>query len=66
MKQLNLPLWEGEDADFRRAAKMIWHDEGAVEIDDEAVVSRREDSGAYVQAWVWVPYAAIEELKGTS
>lgn len=28
--------------------------EGELEIDDEPVVSRGEDAGAYVQAWIWV------------
>jgi hypothetical protein len=28
--------------------------EGEVEIDDATVVSRGDDSGAYVLAWVWV------------
>lgn len=28
--------------------------EGALEVDDNAVVSESEDGGAYVMAWVWV------------
>lgn len=34
--------------------KRRWHDEGVIEIDDTARISRGRDSGAYVQAWVWV------------
>ncbi len=32
-------------------------DEGALEVDDDAVVSEGEDNGAYVQAWLWVDFA---------
>ena len=43
---------------YRAAAKRRWGDEGFVEIDDNAKVSRADDPdaepGAYVQAWVWV------------
>jgi hypothetical protein len=30
-------------------------EEGEVEIDEPAIVSRGADDGCYVQAWVWVP-----------
>lgn len=43
---------------YRAAAKRLWGDVGSIEIDDDAKVSRADDSdaepGAYVQAWVWV------------
>ena len=54
------------DKAFRRAAKHYHHDEGNIEIDDDAKVSHAhnhdadapchnaDDHGAYVQAWVWV------------
>ncbi len=42
------------DAAYRRAARAEYHREGEVEIDDNAVISRGDDAGAYVQAWVWV------------
>ncbi|MEZ5846505.1 MAG: hypothetical protein R3C70_07125 [Geminicoccaceae bacterium] len=42
------------DDDFRAAARTIYGEEGKIEIDDDAVVSRGDDDGAYVQAWVWV------------
>jgi hypothetical protein len=43
------------DQDYRAAAMKLWHREGEIEIDASAVVSRGDDEGAYVQAWVWVP-----------
>ena len=54
-----LGTWEGKDApgdaDYRDAANAIHHDEGLMEIDPDAAVSRTEgEPGAYVQAWVWV------------
>jgi hypothetical protein len=48
------------DADYRRIAKLSYHSDGEVEIDDDAIVSRVDpedggfEEGAYVQAWVWV------------
>ena len=42
------------DAAYRRAARAEYEREGEVEIDDNAVISRGDDAGAYVQAWVWV------------
>jgi len=39
------------------AAQTKYNDEGHIEIDDKAPVSRTSDNneeGAYVQAWVWV------------
>lgn len=41
--------------EYIEAARLIYADEGVIEIDDSAKVSRGEDNGAYVQAWVWVP-----------
>ena len=40
--------------EFIEAARAQYEDEGTIEIDDNAVVSRGSDNGAYVQAWVWV------------
>jgi len=46
---------------YRACAHRTFHDEGTIEIDDDAKVSRITPSestdgahGAYVQAWVWV------------
>ena len=40
---------------FRIRAKELYHDEGEIEVDDNALVSAGDGDGAYVQAWVWVP-----------
>lgn len=48
------------DEQFREAAKKLHHKEGTLEIDDEAEVSRGDDDGAYVQAWVWVASSDTE------
>jgi hypothetical protein len=46
---------EGElDKLYIEAARDQYGEEGACEIDDNAVVSHGSDPGAYVQAWVWV------------
>lgn len=42
-----------EDA-IRARAREMYHDEGTLEIDDNAIVSQSE-GGCYVAAWVWVP-----------
>ena len=45
------------DKQFQAAARRLYHNDGEIEIDEGAVVSRAEgnpDKGAYVQAWVWV------------
>ena len=51
----NLPT----DAQMVEAAKTRFiHEEGNIEVDDNAQVSRADGNpcrGAYVQAWVWVP-----------
>jgi hypothetical protein len=39
---------------FRMRAKEIYHEEGELEVDTDACVSRSDDDGAYVAAWVWV------------
>jgi hypothetical protein len=42
------------DEAIRTSAIEQWAEDGQVEIDADAVVSRSEDGGAYVAAWVWV------------
>lgn len=38
------------------AARRLYGDEGRIEIDDGAQISRTNDEqGQYIQAWVWVP-----------
>jgi hypothetical protein len=43
------------DEQYRTKAKSLFEEEGEIEIDLNAKVSRGGDNGAYVQAWVWVP-----------
>lgn len=40
---------------FRMRARELYHEEGEIEVDDNAPVSAGDDDGAYVEAWVWVP-----------
>ncbi len=42
------------DEQYRQAAIGIHTEDGVLEIDSDAKVSRGDDPGAYVQAWVWV------------
>ena len=48
---------------FRQRAKQLYHEEGEVEIDDNARVSVGGKEGAYVEAWVWVPSSVLEQEK---
>lgn len=52
------------DEQYREAAKRVHGEEGEVEIDNTATVSRGDDAGAYVQAWVWVPLDQISGHQG--
>jgi hypothetical protein len=50
------------DAQYIAAARKKHHaSDGTLEIDDLAKVSRSSDSGAYVQAWLWVYDTDTEE-----
>ncbi|WP_304526872.1 hypothetical protein [Halomonas sp. I5-271120] len=53
------------DADFIAAAREQYQDDGTLEVDHGAAVSRGDDPGHYVQAWVWVDaeYPTDEELE---
>jgi hypothetical protein len=42
------------DEQYREAAREHYCDGTPVDVDDDAIVSRGSDSGAYVAAWVWV------------
>lgn len=46
---------------YRNKAKNLFHADGEVEIDDDALVSMGDDPGAYVQGWLWVPDDTDEE-----
>ena len=47
---------------FRNRAKELYHEEGEIEVDNDARVSIGDD-GAYVAAWVWVPSQAGTPLR---
>jgi len=40
---------------FRTRAKDLYDSDGSIEVDGDARVSRGSETGAYVEAWVWVP-----------
>ena len=42
------------DAAYRKAAKAQYEEEGEIEVDDNAIVSKGDDDGAYVASWLWV------------
>lgn len=46
---------------YRQQATEQWAKDGEIEIDQNAVVSKGDDPGAYVQAWVWVYDDETEE-----
>jgi hypothetical protein len=56
-----------EEARLIAAARDEWHRDGEVEIDQDVVVSRGDDNGAYVMAWVWVtdpdPDGEVKEVR---
>ena len=43
------------------AARRLHQDDGEVEVDEGAMVSRGNDPGAYVAAWVWVDDADVTD-----
>lgn len=43
------------DDDIRKLAREIYSSD-EVQVDSNAKVSRGDDEGAYVQAWVWVGF----------
>lgn len=58
---ISLPLMEEwqEDDLYREAASEMYENDGSIEIDGSANISRGDDDGAYVQAWVWVPSSRL-------
>lgn len=49
------------DSELIHAARAMYADGDDIQIDADAKISRGEDRGAYVQAWVWVDFPQIEE-----
>jgi hypothetical protein len=57
IRQTAEPSMRQLEAIFRAQARTLFHDEGVLEIDDDAPVSISPEGrgrGAYVQAWAWV------------
>jgi hypothetical protein len=48
---------------YVEAAKRLFHEEGSIEIDDNAKVSKGDANGAYVEAWVWVSNDELKPVK---
>ncbi len=55
-----MPEREITDEQYRNAATVQYGEDGSIEIDPGATVSRGDDPGAYVQAWVWVSNNQVE------
>ena len=51
---------------IREMAAEKWHEDGKLEIDNDAEISEGDHNGAYVQAWVWVSFAGTEFDKETT
>lgn len=47
-------VFRGTDEEYRALAKRSFHDEGVIEIDDNARIAKGSECGAYVEARVWV------------
>jgi len=51
---------------YIRAARKGWHEDGVIEVDEKAKVSKPDtndknaEQGAYVQAWIWIPNAIVD------
>lgn len=46
---------------YIQAARREHQRDGAIEIDDHAAISRGNEHGAYVAAWVWVAHTRTQE-----
>jgi hypothetical protein len=56
MKSSNEEGNEKDDEWFRARAKELYGRDGEIEVDSNARISYGADEGAYVEAWVWVPF----------
>ena len=66
IRQTAEPSTHQLQAIFRAQARTLFHDEGVLEIDDDAPVSispEERGRGAYVQAWAWVDKRAEAEVR---
>ncbi len=54
-----------DDSWYRRRARDLYHDEGVLEVDENAIVSQvngQSGKGTYVQAWIWISDSDIQGL----
>jgi len=65
-KEVQLPTEKDklEDERYRKRAKEAHGVDGGIEFDDMCKVSKGDDNGAYVQAWVWVDAEEPKEDDG--
>lgn len=55
------------NAQYIRAAREGYHEDGVIEVDERAKVSKADsndpdaEKGAYVQAWIWVSDSDVDE-----
>jgi hypothetical protein len=55
-------LSEEEAAAYVATAARLYHDDGTIEVDDNAVVQPASDfHGAFVMAWVWVDDEQVKQ-----
>jgi hypothetical protein len=52
---------ETTDSELIHAARAMYADGDDIQIDADAKISRGDNRGAYVQAWVWVDFRDIED-----
>jgi|HubBroStandDraft_6_1064221.scaffolds.fasta_scaffold1271751_1 hypothetical protein len=50
---------------FRARAKELYGRDGEIEVDSNARISYGDDPGAYVEAWVWVPFGERSDSEGS-
>ena len=58
---MNKLTLDSPDEAFVERARQLYQRDGEVEIDEGSEVSRGEENGAYVLAWVWVAIDDCEE-----
>lgn len=56
------PRKDAATAEQIAAARRMYMDEGRINIEDEAPADFADQDGAYVQAWVWVPWETEEQV----
>lgn len=63
--QLEVTMTIERNKHYRDTAKRLYHDEGNIEIDDDAQVNLEPSGDAYVGAWVFVRGEDVESNKSS-